>query len=202
VANVFDPQTRGVSRVPFFLEREYAQQQVKVAGHFARAALARGPDLGGHVLHERRIPIRERPLVGADISFQGMAEPPVKPGEINTYHHIRLTLNRLFQEFVQEAPELEILLQHFNESDYRVTRHIKSEVHARFPHAWPPRAEKSWRKAGMERLKIGIWKSRLTRQLRAQRLDEFSAEQITAGLASDEHEGFWFHVWSPRDKRD
>ena len=136
-------ELRHALRIPVFLEREDAQEQIIIPRQLVRAARTRGPDLRRDELDDLRFPVGKG--IFTDIFFDRLTEAQVEPAVIHADHHIRLALDGQRQQLVEQPPEHKILFQDIRDPDDRVLRQIKRQFHARGGHLGAARAEEDRR---------------------------------------------------------
>ena len=85
------------------------------------------------------------------------------------------------------------MLQHFDQTNHGMLSHIHGDFHTRGAQGRPASSEELRIEAGFQWLGIGARLGLLFDQLFAERMDEFSGEQIATRLPGDDHDAFWSH---------
>src|SRR5438105_2500086 len=120
------PQPRRAPGIPFFFERENAQEQVIIARELISATRSRSPDLRRNILNGLRLPVVEPALVRGSVCLYRVSKATIEPGEIHADDCIRLTFQRQTVKPVKQAPKFKIVLDRVGQADHRVLGHIES----------------------------------------------------------------------------
>ncbi len=112
----------------------------------------------------------------ADVFLDGVAKAKIEAAEINADDNAGFSLNRESEELVEETSEFEIVFEDIGDAGDSVLGEVEGQINSCRCHFRPARSEKF-----------------CVRQFFAQGGNQFRGEQITARLASDEHESFGFH---------
>src|SRR5438445_1005888 len=123
-----------------------------------------------------------------------MSKATIKSGEIDTDDCIRLAFEGQMIKSVKQSAKFEIMFDCVGQADHRVLRHVESQIDSCRRHTRATSAEKARLEAGMKRLIIPGGDRFRAAQLITQCVYELGRQQISAGLAGDEHERLRLHI--------
>jgi hypothetical protein len=123
-----------------------------------------------------------------------MRKSSVETREIDANNCVRLPLQRQAEQLRKDTPKFEVISQYLGDASDRVGSHIQRKVNARGGHLWAAGAKKAWLQACVQWLIIPRRMFRSVVQFEANCPDQFSGENVAAGLACYHHESFRLHA--------